>query len=123
MQRLSDEQNKNRYETCERSSWEIESRLYRSLNNPQIENQFIINSSIDVVIDTTPDATSFGEFTQAYRLILLSFYRIHDVFHVFYLKSYKRRKSDNNISEFSFSELVNDENISEVKKILKKKIS
>ncbi len=60
---------------------------------------------------------------QAYRLILFSFYRIHDVFHVFYLKSYKRRESDNIISEFSLSELVNDENISEIEKILKKKIS
>jgi hypothetical protein len=60
---------------------------------------------------------------QVYRLILFSFYRIHDVFHVFYLNSYKRRKSDNSISEFSFSEFVNDENINEVKKILKKKIN
>ncbi len=60
---------------------------------------------------------------QAYRLILFSFYRIHNVFHVFYLKSYKRRESDNIVSEFSLSELVNDENINEVEKILKKKIS
>jgi hypothetical protein len=60
---------------------------------------------------------------QAYHLILSSFYRIHDVFHVFYLKLYKRRKNDNNILKFLLSELVNDENINEVKKILKKKIS
>ncbi len=60
---------------------------------------------------------------QTYRLILFSSYRIHDVFHVFYLKSYKKRKNDNIISKFSFSEFVNDENIDEVKKILKKKIS
>ncbi len=63
MQRLSDEQNKNRNEACEKSSWEIENRLYRSLNSSQIENQFNSNSSIDVVIDTTPDVTSFDEFT------------------------------------------------------------
>jgi hypothetical protein len=60
---------------------------------------------------------------QTYRLILFSCYRIHDVFYVFYLKSYKRRKNNNIISKFSFSEFVNNENIDEVKKILKKKIS
>ncbi len=37
MQRLSDEQNKNRYETCEKSSSEIKSRLYKLLNNSQIK--------------------------------------------------------------------------------------
>ncbi len=42
MQRLSDEQNKNRYEACEKSSWEIENRLYRSLNSSQIKKKFII---------------------------------------------------------------------------------
>ncbi len=77
MQRLSDEQNKNRYEACERSSWEIENRLYKSLNSSQIENQFIINSSIDVVIDTTSDVTSFDEFTDIdcskYRLFRIFF--------------------------------------------------
>jgi predicted transcriptional regulator len=60
---------------------------------------------------------------QAYRLILFSSYRIHDVFHVFYLKSYKRRKDDSVISEFSSSELLDDEEISEIEKILQKKIS
>jgi hypothetical protein len=60
---------------------------------------------------------------QTYRLILLSFYRIHDVFHVFYLKSYKRRKDDNIISEYFSSELLDDDEISEIKKILQKKIS
>jgi predicted transcriptional regulator len=60
---------------------------------------------------------------QVYRLILSSFYRIHDVFHVFYLKSYKKRKDDSVISEFLSSELLDDEEINEIKKILKKKIS
>jgi hypothetical protein len=55
---------------------------------------------------------------QAYRLIFFSFYRIHDVFHVFYLKSYKRRKDDNIISEYSSSELLDDDEVSEVEKIL-----
>ncbi len=60
---------------------------------------------------------------QIYRLILFSFYRIHDVFHVFYLKSYKRRKNDNIISEYSSSELLDDDEVNEIKKILQKKIS
>ncbi len=60
---------------------------------------------------------------QAYRLISFSFYRIHDVFHVFYLKSYKRRKDDNIILKYSSSELLDDDEINEIKKILQKKIS
>jgi hypothetical protein len=60
---------------------------------------------------------------QVYRLVLFSFYRIHDVFHVFYLESYKRRKDDSVISEFFSSELLDDEEVNEVEKILKKKIS
>jgi hypothetical protein len=60
---------------------------------------------------------------QTYRLILFSFYRIHDVFHVFYLKSYKRRKNDNIISKYSFFELLDDHEINEIKKILQKKIN
>jgi hypothetical protein len=60
---------------------------------------------------------------QAYRLIFFSFYRIHDVFHVFYLKSYKRREDDNIISEYFSSELLDDDEVSEVEKILQKKIS
>jgi hypothetical protein len=60
---------------------------------------------------------------QIYRLILFSFYRIHDVFHVFYLKSYKKRKDDNIISEYFSFELLDDDEINEVKKILQKKIS
>jgi hypothetical protein len=60
---------------------------------------------------------------QIYCLILFSFYRIHDVFHVFYLKSYKRRKDDNIISKYLSSELLDDDEINEVKKILQKKIS
>jgi hypothetical protein len=60
---------------------------------------------------------------QTYRLILFSFYRIHDVFHVFYLKSYKRRKDDNIISKYSSSKLLDDDEINEMKKILQKKIS
>jgi hypothetical protein len=73
MQRLFDEQNKNRYEACERLSWEIKNRLYRSLDNSQIEIQFIINSSIDVVIDTTFDVTSFDEFTLSIWAFYMSF--------------------------------------------------
>jgi hypothetical protein len=60
---------------------------------------------------------------QAYRLILFSFYRIHDVFHVFYLKSYKRRKDDNIISKYSFSEFLDDDEVNDIKKILQMKIS
>jgi hypothetical protein len=58
---------------------------------------------------------------QIYRLILFSFYRIHDVFHVFYLKSYKRRKDDNIISKYSSSELFDDDEVNEIEKILQKK--
>jgi hypothetical protein len=60
---------------------------------------------------------------QIYRLILFSSYRIHDVFHVFYLKLYKRRKDDNIISEYFSSELLDDDEVNEVKKILQRKIS
>jgi hypothetical protein len=60
---------------------------------------------------------------QVYRLILLSFYRIHDVFHVFYLKSYKRRKDDNIISKYFSSEFLDDDEVNEVEEILQKKIS
>ncbi len=48
---------------------EIENKLYKSLNSSQIENQFIINSSIDVIIDTTFDVTSFDEFTNIFTII------------------------------------------------------
>jgi hypothetical protein len=60
---------------------------------------------------------------QIYRLILFSFYRIYDVFHVFYLKSYKRRKNDCIISKFLFLALLDDDEINEIEKILQKKIS
>jgi hypothetical protein len=60
---------------------------------------------------------------QIYRLIFFSFYRIHDVFHVFYLKSYKRRENDNIISKYLSSELLDDDEINEIKKILQKKIN
>jgi hypothetical protein len=60
---------------------------------------------------------------QAYRLILFFFYRIHDVFHVFYLKSYKKRKNDSIVSEYLSSELLDDDEINEVEKILQRKIS
>jgi hypothetical protein len=59
---------------------------------------------------------------QIYRLIFFSFYRIHDVFYIFYLKSYKRREYDNIISEYSSFELLDDDEINEIKKILQKKI-
>ncbi len=60
---------------------------------------------------------------QTYRLIFFSFYRIHDVFHVFYLKSYKKRKNDNIISKYFSSELLNDDEVNEMKEILQKKIN
>jgi hypothetical protein len=60
---------------------------------------------------------------QIYRLIFFSFYRIHDVFHVFYLKSYKRRNNDSIISKYSSFELLDDDEVNEVKEILQKKIS
>jgi hypothetical protein len=60
---------------------------------------------------------------QVYRLIFFSFYRIHDVFHVFYLKSYKKWKDDNIISKYFFSEFLDDDEVSKIKKILQKKIS
>jgi hypothetical protein len=60
---------------------------------------------------------------QTYRLIFFSFYRIHDVFHVFYLKSYKKWKNDNIISKYFSSKLLDDDEISEMKKILQKKIN
>jgi hypothetical protein len=60
---------------------------------------------------------------QTYRLIFFSFYRIHDVFHVFYLKFYKRRKNDNIISKYFFSKLLDDDEVNEMKKILQKKIN
>jgi hypothetical protein len=46
----------------------IKNRLYKSLNSSQIENQLIINSSINVIIDITSDVTSFDEFTQHFEL-------------------------------------------------------
>jgi hypothetical protein len=58
---------------------------------------------------------------QIYRLIFFSFYRIHDVFHVFYLKSYKKWKDDNIVLKYFFSKLFDDDEISEMKKILQKK--
>jgi hypothetical protein len=60
---------------------------------------------------------------QTYRLILFSFYCIHDVFHVFYLKSYRRRKDDNIISRYFSSKFLDDDEINEMKKILQKKIN
>ncbi len=60
---------------------------------------------------------------QMYRLIFSSFYRIHDVFHVFYLKSYKRRENDNIISKYLSSKLFDDDEVNEMKKILQQKIS
>jgi hypothetical protein len=60
---------------------------------------------------------------QAYRLIFSFFYRIHDVFHVFYLKLYKKRKDDNIISKYSSFEFLDDDEVNEVEEILQKKIS
>jgi hypothetical protein len=60
---------------------------------------------------------------QIYRLILFLFYCIPDVFYVFYLKSYKKRKNDNIISKYFFSKFLDDDEINEVEKILQKKIN
>jgi hypothetical protein len=58
MQCLSDEQNRIDMKHVK----EIKNKLYKSLDSLQIKNQFIIDSNIDVVIDTTFDVTSFDEF-------------------------------------------------------------
>ena len=40
--------------------------------------------------------------TQTYRLILFFTYRIHSIFHVFLLESYRRRENDSTMSDVSF---------------------
>ena len=47
--------------------------------------------------------------TRAYRLTLFSTYKIHSIFHVFLLKSYRRRENDSTMSNMFFSEIINDQ--------------
>ena len=47
--------------------------------------------------------------TQTYRLIFFSIYRIYSIFHVFLLKSYRRRENDSTVSNMFFSEIINDQ--------------
>ena len=47
--------------------------------------------------------------TQSYRLTFSSTYRIHSIFYVFLLKSYRRRENDSTVSDMSFSEIINDQ--------------
>ena len=60
---------------------------------------------------------------QMYRLILFAFYRIHDVFHIFYLESYNKRQEDDFISDLSSSKLIYNEKKYEIEEILQKKIN
>ena len=47
--------------------------------------------------------------TQTYRLTLFSTYKIHSIFHVFLLKSYRRRENDSTMSHMSFLDIINDQ--------------
>ena len=60
--------------------------------------------------------------TQTYRLTLFSTYRIHSIFHVFLLKSYRRRENDSTVSNMFFSEIIDDQKKWEIEEILKKRI-
>jgi len=57
---------------------------------------------------------------QAYRLHLLTHYRIHNVFHVSYLKSYNQRLNDQTTLKLLSSELINKSKEYEVEEILEK---
>ena len=57
---------------------------------------------------------------QAYHLHLFIFYKIHNVFHVLYLELYVWWKDNSEISKLSLSELMNETEEYEVKKILDK---
>ena len=47
--------------------------------------------------------------TQTYRLTLFSTYRIHSIFHVFLLESYRRRENDSTVSNMSLFEIIDDQ--------------
>jgi len=57
---------------------------------------------------------------QAYWLSLSITYQIHDVFHVFYLKSYNWHQDNDTVLKLSSSELTEQKEKYEVKKILKR---
>ncbi len=44
-----------------------------------------------------------------YCLDLLIIYRVHSVFHVFFLKLYNRRLNDDSILDYLILELIDDE--------------
>ena len=46
--------------------------------------------------------------TQTYRFVLSSTYRIHLIFYVFLLKSYRRRENDSRVSNMSLFEIIVD---------------
>jgi len=58
---------------------------------------------------------------QAYWLTLPAHYRIHNVFYVSYLKSYKYHLNDNSLSELPSSDLINNKKEYKIKDILSKK--
>jgi len=58
---------------------------------------------------------------QVYWLILPAHYRIHNVFYVSYLKSYKHHLNNNSLSELSFLNLINNEKEYKIKDILSKR--
>jgi len=58
---------------------------------------------------------------QAYWLTLPAHYRIHNVFYVSYLKSYKYHLNNNSLSELPSSDLINNKKEYKIKDILSKK--
>ena len=59
--------------------------------------------------------------TQIYHLTLSNIYRIHNIFHVFLLKSYRHRVDDKKTkSMIQISNFINDEKQCEIKKIIDK---
>ncbi len=57
---------------------------------------------------------------QTYHLNLSIIYKIHSVFHVFFLKSYNRRLNDDFILKYFTFKLIDDEQEWKVEKILQK---
>jgi len=55
-----------------------------------------------------------------YHFHLSVIYQIHNVFHVSYLESYKHKKDNSETLYFLTSELIDEKEEYEVKKILKK---
>ena len=59
--------------------------------------------------------------TQTYRLILFDTFKIYSIFHVSYIKSYKRRSNDDVTLTLFLFELIDNQLKWKIKKILKKK--